>query len=279
MFHAKKMSSDDFEFAVRLTDTMNWNLTEEDLEFMMRLEPDGCFTLHYNSEKVGIATAISYDLVGWLGNVIVSENYRRKGGGSLLVKRAIEYLTNKGIKTIGLYSYLDRIPFYAKNDFQSGSMFTVLKGRGFSASPKDRVREADEDDTQQIISLDREYFGGSRSKLLELVLLDQSNSCYVCADDERIIGFAVAKVFDDVSEIGPLVCRQGCNDIAIDLLKTHLNRLKSCEVSLCVPEKESGILGLLSHHGFREDFRLARMFRGTPVTSNHIYVAESLERG
>ena len=279
MFHIEKMSPEDFEFAVRLTDTMNWNLVEEDFEFMMRLEPDGCFILLCNSERVGVATAISYGQVGWLGNVIVSENHRRKGGGSLLVKYATEYLTSKGVETIGLYSYLDRIPFYTKHNFQFDSKFIALKGRGFSASTEARVREADEDDMQQIIDLDRLYFGGSRSKLLEPVLLDPSNLCYVCTDDDRILGFVAAKVYNEASEIGPLVCRQGYDDIAIDLLKTNLKRLKSCEVYLCIPEKESKILNLLTRHGFREDFRLARMFRGTPVINDYIYVAESLERG
>jgi len=279
LFRIKKMSSEDFEFAVHLTDTMNWNSVEEDFEFMTRLEPDGCFVLFSNLERVGIATAISYGQVGWLGNVIVSENHRRKGGGSLLVRHATEYLTSKGVKTIGLYSYLDRIPFYVKHNFQTDSKFIELKGRGFSSSTKARVREAEEDDIRQIIGLDQICFGGPRSKLLEPILLDPSNFCYVCRDEDRILGFAVAKVFDEVSEIGPLVCRRGYNDIAIDLLKTNLNRLKSRKVSLCVPEKESRILGLLTQHGFREDFHLARMFRGTPFIKDYIYVAESLERG
>jgi len=279
MFHVEKMSSEDFEFAVRLSNTMNWNSVEEDFEFMMRLEPDGCFVLFFDSEKVGIATTISYDRVGWLGNIIVSEKYRGKGGGSLIVKKAIEYLTNKGVGTIGLYSYVDRIPFYARQDFQFDSRFIVLKGRGFSASTKAHVRIADDNDMQLIFDLDRSCFGGSRGKLIEPILHDPANLCHVCNDDDRILGFAAAKVSDEVSEIGPLVCRRGYNEVAIDLLKTILKKLKGCEVSLCIPEKESRILNLLKQHGFREDFNLARLFRGTPIINDYIYIVESLERG
>ncbi len=273
------MSSEDFEFAVRLADTMNWGSGKEDFEFMMRLEPDGCFVLLSNSEKVGMATAISYGQVGWLGNVIVSEDYRRKGGGSLLVEHAIRYLTSKDAGTIGLYSYLHRIPFYLKHDFRVDSEFITLKGRGFSASTQSHMREADEDDAQQIIDLDHLYFGGPRSKLLEPILLDPINSCYVCTADDQMLGFVIAKVYDDVSEIGPLVCKRGYIDTAIDLLSTSLNRLKNREVSLCIPERESEILSLLMRHGFREDFHLSRMIRGKPVIGDHVYVAESLERG
>jgi len=279
MFHVEKMSPEDFEFAVHLSNTMNWNATKEDFEIMTSLEPDGCFILFFNSEKVGIATSISYDRVGWIGNIILSEKHRGKGGGSLIVKNAIEYLTKKGVETVGLYSYVDRIPFYAKQNFQFNSKFVVLKGKGFSASTKAHVRTANEDDMQQIFDLDRQCFGGSRRKLLEPILHDSANMCYVCTDDDQILGFVVAKVSDEASEIGPLVCKKEHEDAAIDLLKTVLKKLEGCEVSLCIPEKEVMIFNLLKKHAFKEDFRLARMFRGTPITNEYIYVAESLERG
>ncbi len=279
MFHVEKMTLGDLEFAVRLSDTMNWNSVEEDFEYMMSLEPNGCFVLFFNSERVGIATTISYNRVGWLGNIIVNENYRGKGGGSLIVKNAIEYLTNKGVETIGLYSYVDRVPFYAKQNFQSDSRFIVLKGKGFSASTRSDIRIAQNDDMQQIFDLDRLCFGGSRRRLLEPVLHDPTNLCHVCTDDDWILGFIVVKVFDEESEIGPLVCRGGYDDVAMDLLKTTLKKLNRGEVSLCVPEKESKILNLLKRNGFREDFSLVRLYRGPPMINDYIYVVESLERG
>ena len=279
MFRIRKMALEDFDFAVRLSDTMNWGLVEEDFEFMTKLEPDGCFVLLHDSERIGIATTISYGQVGWLGNVIVNEKYRQKGGGSLLVKYAIEYLTNKGVETIGLYGYLERTPFYAMNKFQYDSKFLVLRGEGFSAPTKALLKKAEKDDIQQIVDLDRLYFGASRKRLLEPILLDPENFCYTSTDGARLLGFAVAKVYDRVAEIGPLVCERGYDDIAVDLLKAIIERLEGYEVSLCVPEKESRTLNMLTRYGFREAFPLARMFRGKPVVGNQIYVAESLERG
>ena len=54
---------------------------------------------------MGIATCISFGKVGWFGNLIVKEEIRHKGAGSLLVKHAIDYLQGKGVETIGLYAY------------------------------------------------------------------------------------------------------------------------------------------------------------------------------
>ncbi len=279
MFRVEKMSPEDFEFATRLSDTMDWDASEDDFEFMAKLEPEGIFVLYSDSEKVGIATTISFGKVGWLGNVIVSKEHRGTGGGSLMVQKAVEYLTNRGVETVGLYSYTDRVPFYERHGFRFDSRFIVMKGKGFSETTKTHVKAATADDGQSIFDLDKSCFGGSRSRLLEPIIRDPANLCYVSTDDDQILGFTAAKVYDEVSEIGPLVCRGNQNGVATDLLKMMLRKLKGCNVSLCVPEKEVEILNLLRQNGFKEHLVLVRMFRGPPIANDFIYVAESLERG
>ena len=175
MFKIEKMTPDDFEFAVHITDTMNWKMTEDDFEFMLRLEPGGCFVLLDDSEKIGIATAISFGKVGWFGNLIVTETHRNKGAGSQLVRHAVKYLTSEKVETIGLYAYIDKIPFYRKHGFEYDSEFIVLKGKGFSSPVMANLREAKKENTQDIIDLDKACFGGSRKKLLRLVLRDSNN--------------------------------------------------------------------------------------------------------
>jgi GNAT superfamily N-acetyltransferase len=279
MFHIKKMSLDDLGFAVRITDLMSWNLVEEDFKFMMHLEPDGCFVLLSNSERIGIATTVSFGEVGWVGNVIVSENRRKQGAGSLLVRHCVKYLANKNVKTIGLYSYIDKAPFYRRLGFKYDSEFSVLKGKSFSSPSRAGVREATKEDMQEVIDYDQTCFGASRRKLLEPILLNPHNLCYVSTEDDQILGYIVAKVYDEMAEIGPSVCRQGRNGIAINLLKAVLNRLQGFEVSMCVPKKESAILNMLKGASFSENFHVARMFFGRPVVKDCIYMAESLERG
>jgi len=258
---------------------MNWDASEDDFEFMAKLEPQGILTLFAGSEKVGIATAVSFGKVGWLGNVIVGEEHRGRGGGSLLVRKAVEYLTSRGVETVGLYGYTDRVPFYERHGFRFDSRFIVMKGKGFSETAKIKVRAAVTDDKRSIIDLDSSCFGGSRSKLLGPILRDSSNLCYVSIDDDQPIGFAIAKVYDEASEIGPMVCKRTGSNVATDLMKMVLGKLKGCEVSMCVPEKEAAILDLLRQHGFKEHLVLARMFRGAPIINDYVYVAESLERG
>ena len=279
MFRIKTMSPEDFDFAVQITEKMNWGLTNADFEFMLELEPEGCFVLLEDSKKIGLATTVSFGTLAWFGNLIVTESHRKKGAGSQLVKHSIQYLTHKRVKTIGLYAYMDRIPFYERLGFKRDSEFTVLKGRGLSLPVKSDARKAEKQDLKEIIEFDKSCFGASRRKLLEPIILDADNLCYTSVEGKRIIGYAVAKVYRHMGEIGPLVCRKGREDVAINLLRSVLSRLEGYEVSMYVPSGESTILNFLKTLGFTESSRVVRMFFGLSVAKDCICMAESLERG
>ena len=279
MFQVRSMAPEDFAFAIQITDQIGWGLAKEDFKFMIELEPKGSFILLDDSEKIGIATTVSFGKIGWFGNLIVSEKRRKEGAGSLLVKHAIKYLTSKKVETIGLYAYMERIPFYKRLGFQLDSGFTVLKGTAFSSQIKPNLKRAEKQDINKIIDYDGSCFGASRRKLLEPILSDQDNLCYMHVKDGQISGYAVAKVYRGVAELGPLMCQQRRGDVAINLLRTILRKLKGREVSMCVAEKEKLLLNMLKESEFSDSFRVARMFLGRPVGGNCIYVAESLERG
>jgi GNAT superfamily N-acetyltransferase len=278
MFNVKNMSTEDIKFAVRLADTMDWNLTEEDFKFMMKLEPKGCFVLFSNSKRVGIVTTISYGNIGWFGNLIVSEQHRKKGAGSLLASHAVNYLKHNKVETVGLYAYTGKVPFYERLGFKYDSYFVVLSGNGFSSQIDSHIRERGKADIQKIIDYDYSCLGFSRRKLLEPFLLDSDSLCYIYKN-RKIAGYAIAKVYQRMAEAGPIVCYQGCNEIAIKLLKAVLNGLDGLGVSMCIPKGHRALLEFLKENGFSEKFRVARMFHGPPFNDKCICLAESLERG
>lgn len=279
MFSVKNMSTEDISFAVRLSDAMDWNMAKDDFEFMMELEPKGCFILLHGSERVGIVTTISFGKMGWFGNLIISEQHRKKGAGFQLASHAVKRLEENDVETVGLYSYIEKIPFYERLGFTCDSYFTVMSGNGFSSPTDSHIRGGRKTDIQKIINYDHSCLGVSRRKLLEPILLYQDNLCYVYVDNEEIIGYAIAKVYRGMAETGPLVCHQGRSEIAVNLLKATLNRLDGLKVSMCISEKQTALLNILKRHGFSENFRVARMFHGPPFDSDCICMAESLERG
>ncbi len=100
-----------------------WNDTRNDIERMFSYEPDGCFVAEVNSRAAGHVFSISYGKLGWIGLLIVEAKYRRKRVGTLLTKKAIDYLLNCGVKTIKLEAVSTIANLYRElgfvNDFDS----------------------------------------------------------------------------------------------------------------------------------------------------------------
>jgi N-acetylglutamate synthase-like GNAT family acetyltransferase len=275
------MEPEDFEFAVDLSNTMQWNMTAQDFEVNRQLEPNGCFILQDDSNPAGIATCISYGQVGWFGNLVIKEACRKQGAGTQLVMHAVRYLRNKGTNTIGLYAYPNLTTFYSKLGFKRDIDFVVLKANAVSSSPapEGNFKAAGLTDFPHIVALDMGCFGAFRTKLFDLILRNPQNVCLVAVEGSEIVGCVVAKVFSETAEVGPLICRKSHPETALKLLKAVLCRVTGAEAYMYLPAAEFALLDAAFKTGFTEQFRLARMFSGPEVAKNCIYMAESLERG
>jgi GNAT superfamily N-acetyltransferase len=271
------MVTDDFPFAATLTDQMDWGLSEQDFEFATELEPQGCFILLDNSQKIGLVTTVNFGKIAWFGNLIVDKNQRNKGAGSTLASHAIKYLISKNVETVGLYAYVDRIPFYIRLGFKPDSQFQVLKGKAFPSNRKTPVKQAGKEDLNKIMEFDHKCFGASRKKMLEPIIADPDNICHVLYENNQVTGYAIAKVYRGKAELGPLVCTN--KTLALDILKSVLNQLNGIEVSMFAPAEENEIISALKEAGFQESFRVQTMFFGPSAPKECVYMAESLERG
>jgi hypothetical protein len=281
MFRVATMKTSDFSFAVKLANTMKWNMIDEDFEFMSQLEPKGCFVLFDELEQVGISACINFGKIGWFGDLVVQEDYRKKGAGTVLLQHSIEYLRNGKVETIGLYAYPHLIGFYGHFGFKADMNFSVLKGKPVSFAISEVVREANSRETPEILALDSQCFGADRSKLLKPILSRMNNLCFVSVNEAEIVGYVAAKVYQGIAEIGPLICKENHADVAITLLKTVLCRLcgLDLDVFMCVSGKQNAVIDVLLESGFKKDFGVVRMFLGPAVAESCIYLAESLERG
>jgi GNAT superfamily N-acetyltransferase len=279
MFQVKQMSRSDFQFATKLANTMSWNMAPEDFEFNSSLEPEGCFVAFEDSDRVGIATSISFDTVGWFGNLIVEEKYRRKGAGRLLVKHAVNYLQSKGAKTIGLYAYPNLIGFYSHLGFEKDQDFSVLHAEVLGSIAGKTMPKIETKQISTIEEFDSRCFGGNRKKLLESIILEKGNLSYYFSRNNEVAGYVAATVYETMAWVGPLICEVGNVDGAVALLKAVLAKLTGKSVYLVPPKNEFDLLDMLFSAGFTEDFSVARMFLGETTAKNCVYLAESLERG
>ena len=273
--NVRSMTVEDFAFAIRLSNTMNWGLREEDFALMMDLEPEGCFVAWNNEERVGIATTIEFGPIGWIGNLIVSHNHRSRGVGSQLGKHAVKYLTGRSVTTIGLFSYEELVPFYEKFGFKCDTQFVRLVGSG-AAADLGTVNRMVEKDLQRVFELDESCTGMLRDKLLRRIFADWKELCYVSYKNTRLVGFIMARE----TEVGPLICLPDFQEESIILLQAVQNALPGQTVYLGLAKQKKKILSFLRNLNFKDDFSVVKMYRGDPPESKDCVVAmESLERG
>ncbi len=279
MFEVKTMRASDHDFATQLANTMNWNMAPEDFQFMASLEPKGCFVLFDGLKRVGIATCISYGKVGWFGNLIVEADYRHRGAGSILVTQAVDYLHDKGVKTIGLYAYPHLTHFYGSLGFKFDEDFSVLHNEDFGAITAKALPTVGKQQFSSVNKLDSQCFGGDRKKLLESIILEEGNASYYISDSSGLVGYVAATIYETTAWIGPLVCQVARNDVANLLINAVLTKVGGKSVYAVVPKKEVQLFEFFSSLGFKEEFFVSRMFLGEKPARNCIYLAESLERG
>jgi ribosomal protein S18 acetylase RimI-like enzyme len=275
----RRMTTADVAFAVRLTDTRNWDLTRRDFRFMRTLEPYGCFTALQGAARIGTTTTAHFGRVGWIGNVIVDSRHRSKGIGAKLVRHATDYLTGKSARTIGLYAYMDTVAFYEKLGFRADSSFVQLVGHGVSTNlDQKQVKRMIQEDLEDAINFDKSCAGWNRERLLRSIFKDSDDLCCVARDQGMLLGFIMADWYRQ--QIGPCLCYPENSKVAVHLLKAVLRKLNKREVRIGVPENRAEIIKALKEMNFKEEFKVVRMYWGELLEDTGCLLAmESLERG
>jgi len=179
----------------------------------------------------------------------------------------------------GLYAYPHLVTFYESFGFEADIDFLVLKGKAAFPPTQEMLRAANRQGVPEIIDFDCQCFGANRKKLLEPILLNKNNLCYIATENSEITGYVAAKVYAKMVEIGPLMCHANHAKEAVLLLETILSKLNGVEVFMYIPKKETELLNVMHKAGLKEDFRVVRMFFGPAIAKNCICAAESLERG
>jgi GNAT superfamily N-acetyltransferase len=279
MFQIRDLTSSYYDFAVQLANTMNWNMAAEDFAYMASLEPNGSFLLLEDLKPVGVATCMSYGKVGWFGNLIVDPACRGKGAGSMLVQHAVDYLHAKGVETVGLYAYPYLKEFYGKIGFKADVDFALLKADKIAPIEASGVHRIEEENLPRIAAFDSLFFGSDRKQLIESIALEEGNAGYYASDRGHVVGFAAATIYDSMAWLGPLTCYPGRYDILGKLVSSILAKTSGRTVYTVTPKTDKVLLDLFASIGFKEEFTVKRMFNGTNLAKNCIYLAESLERG
>lgn len=254
------MTSADIPFTLSITDLERWQYSRADIERLLYLDPDGCFKAVVDGERVGITTAMSYEGLGWIGNVVVLPDYRGKGLGSELVNHAMNYLEKIGCETICLNSYLHTIDFYENLGFKGEYENVRYVGKTTSnhQSATDTISSHNID---VIVEFDEKYFGASRRKLL-LRLREEFPKTFICLRRKNISGYLVGQVNEGFCEIAPWVIDTNEFEIAKDLWQTLSSRVGGISIGFTAPAPSESAKSLAIELEFSNVMTTLRMYHG-----------------
>lgn len=193
---------------------------------------------------VGVGSGISYGRLGFVGNMIVDVEQRRRGIGAAILRAVIEFLEGRGTTRMELYATAEGRPLYARHGFElTGPSAMVRVPRGI-ARDNDSITlvEAGPSAGADLVSYDAPRFGGDRSAVLRRTLNDPDRPLIVARQDAEIVGYGWVR--PDGERIGPLVA--DTPEIAAAIIGEAFERMpRADELTLNLPagNRSGAVLG------------------------------------
>src|SRR5712692_11935001 len=102
MISIRRMTAADIPFGMGLKEQAGWNQTEADWQRCLELEPAGCFVAELDGTPVGTTTTCIFGPVAWVAMVLVEAAFRNRGIGTTLMRYALAFLDERGVRTVRL---------------------------------------------------------------------------------------------------------------------------------------------------------------------------------
>lgn len=275
----RELEPADFEFALQVTGKEGWGVTKRDLERILTIEPHGTFIALEGETPLGMASGFSFGELGWIGNVIVGNKRRGLGVGKSLVQQVIRYLRDKDIKHIGLYTYEENIPFYEKLRFRKVAQFARFYGNPALQGFDIKTRIMKETDLPKVAKSDRQSFGGDRKRLLNIILRENPNLCFV-PENEAADGFVFAKDYGTSLEVGPMV--SASEGVTAELFNSVLKYSGGRAIELGAFKDNTAAISMFEKSGLsvqREGAMMLLDERWEPENRNRVFAFGFLDKG
>jgi GNAT superfamily N-acetyltransferase len=154
----------------------------------------------------GVGSGIAYGRLGFIGNMIVAEEHRRRGIGTAILDDLVTWLAGRGCHRLELNATDEGRELYARNGFVSrgaSAVARVPRSADLETDPSSSLRPAMLDDLDALAAYDLPRFGGDRRPILAMLLADPSCRSAIAERDGTLVGLAIVR--PDEPRLGPLV--------------------------------------------------------------------------
>ena len=278
----RRMKPSDLTFAAECTTAEKW--VSEDIHTFKGFyfhDPGGCLLAELSGKPVGICIATSYGESGFIGELIVQVEARGRGIGTALLKYGVNYLLDRGSKTIYLDGVLKAVPLYERNEFRKVARSWRFLGK-LTGKQHPQVHAMQPDDLPAIFALDKWAFGADRSFFLRRRLELFPKFCMVMKKGRRIAGYIQGRCGEGWVSAGPWVLDEGITEAGC-LLESLACEAGDLSISMGVLDNNAPAMELLQSLGFtiRKDspWRMALGFSNSLGASLACWAVGSAAKG
>ena len=270
------MTAADVEFGLQLCRLSNWNQTPQDWIRLLQLQSDGLFIAECDGQPCGTASTTAYGTQSaWIGMILVHPDFRRRGIGSTLMTRCIQYLQQRQVESIKLDATDQGRPVYLKLGFQderainryrrpAGPVSTSILPPGSAAAGV--VRCIADSDWPAIAAIDQPAFGANRLALLKLLARDGRGA--VLQRDGRTIAYGFSRPGHLADYMGPIVALESA--AARGIVAHLLPQMATRDVFWDLMPDNAPALQLATELGFAEVRSLMRMYLGHKMNPGRV---------
>ena len=226
-------------------------------------------------EVAGVAGALDYGALAYVGLVGVAPHAQRRGIAHALMERLLDLLEGRGRGTVLLDASDAGAPLYRRLGFVEDDRVRLFVAEAPAAGASTRARAMREGDLGGVAELDRRVGGADRGPLLRSYFDDFAARAFVVEGGEGIEGFAFAQR----RGVGPWVAEG--DEAAAAVLDAALGCAFDGPVTIAVPGANAPAARLLEARGFAATRSLAHMRLGPPADRDRprIYGQASLAAG
>jgi len=108
----------DWQIFERLARSEGWRVPQRELQLLQGPFAEAVQVLGEGEIFCGMVSALSHQQSGWIGNLLVPTQLRRRGYGRMLFEAAMDELAEQGVASIWLTASSDGQPLYAGYGFE-----------------------------------------------------------------------------------------------------------------------------------------------------------------
>lgn len=246
------------DIAIQWAEKEGWNPGLHDAVCFYAADPKGFFVGELNGQAVGCISAVRYDeKFGFLGFYIVKPEYREKGFGIQLFRKALEYM---GKRNSGGDGVLERIEDYKKLGFKPA--YKNRRYQGYGSDRQEAAKELKnitEVDFGKLTGYDDTIFPAKRHAFLKRWIVQPGTKGYAFIAKGKFLGYGIIRPCFKGYKIGPLFADD--NVIAEEIFNALIGSVPAAvEVFFDTPEINHAAVGLAEKNKMHVVFETARIY-------------------